>query len=170
MENDTIEEIEFACKTQLQGALNNGANERLEAGIRVSNLQPVSAAYDADWEHPGGVDELDWSVDRVATNHLCVRMIFFPLAHQIERVTFQGIAISRNNILESHYDPLRFVEFVFRTSQYECQRFSLRISEFVAAAFPTIGKRLLGILKNQKEWLLRMIEALFSSVLCSQMD
>jgi hypothetical protein len=79
VEDDTVEKLKSVGQTQLQRAFDNGANERLETGISVGDLQSVTGANDSDRQHSGGVDEFKRSINRIATDNLGFWMVLLPL-------------------------------------------------------------------------------------------
>ena len=88
VEDDTVEKLKSVGQTQLQCAFDNGANERLETGIRVRDLQSVTGANDADGQHSGGVDEFKRSIDRIAADKLLFWVVLLPLHCEIKGKVF----------------------------------------------------------------------------------
>src|SRR5262245_33522017 len=84
VENDAVEKLEFLGQAQLQRALNDRADERLEAGVRVGDLQLVARADDTDRQHPGRMNDFNRSIDRIAADNFLVWMVFLPLRREIE--------------------------------------------------------------------------------------
>ena len=113
VEHDAVEKLQSVGEPQLQGAFNDGADERLKTRIRVGDLQPVAGADDADGQHAGGMDEFNRGVDRIATDDLCFGVGLFPILDEIERRVFQGLANRETMFSTVVIDPPRFDKFVW---------------------------------------------------------
>jgi len=78
MEQHPLEKFEPVRKSQLERGLYNRADEGLEAGIGVGDLDLSAGADDAERKHPGCMDQLHGTMDRKAANRFLPGMLFEP--------------------------------------------------------------------------------------------
>src|SRR6476659_5286734 len=100
MKDNAVEKLQSVDQPQLQCALYNRANKRLETRVGVRDFQPVAGANNTDRQHPGRMDELNRSVDWIAADQFLFRMIVFPLCWEIEGRILEGFTVLRDQIFD----------------------------------------------------------------------
>src|SRR5262245_19603480 len=102
MKNNPVEKIQTVGQTQLQSDFDNRTNKGLEARVRVRDFERVARPNDTHGQHAGGVNDLDWRVDRITAEGLGTRMLFLPICGRLERRLFQDFAALQDHFVNCH--------------------------------------------------------------------
>ena len=77
-----IQHVEPVAESEFDGAARDVADVALEVGIAADDLQALACAHNADWQHPGGMDQLARNIDGHVSDGFAPRPGFLPGAHR----------------------------------------------------------------------------------------